>query len=118
MSTAEPLAWRTSTRSSNGEACVEVAPAAAGVTIRHSKRPADGTITFSRSAWAEFLRESLGRPAGANGAAVIRRLGADTLVRSVRDDVELRFDHDEWSAFLAGAASDEFDFRTEAAPAH
>ncbi|MDQ1527550.1 MAG: hypothetical protein QOG18_2163, partial [Microbacteriaceae bacterium] len=51
MTTADHLAWRISSRSSNGENCVEVAPAADGVVIRHSKHPSAGTITFPGSAW-------------------------------------------------------------------
>lgn len=111
MIPADRLAWRTSTRSSNGENCVEVAPAADGVVIRHSKHPAAGTITFPYGAWAAFIRDaSEDRPTSANGVAVITKIGSGTLVRSLATEVELRFDEGEWSAFLAGAADGEFDF--------
>jgi uncharacterized protein DUF397 len=111
MTPADRLAWRTSTRSSNGENCVEVAPAAEGVVIRHSKHPAAGTITFPQHAWTAFLREvSEDVPTRANGVVAITKIGTDTLVRSLTTDVELRFDEGEWSAFLAGAADGEFDF--------
>lgn len=43
MTTADRLAWRISSRNRNG---VEVAPAADGVVMRHSKQPSAGTITF------------------------------------------------------------------------
>lgn len=118
MGTGRRLAWRTSTRSSNGEACVEVAPAAEGVVIRHSKRPGDGTITFTHTAWSRFLRESLGELTPANGVVTTHRIGADTLVCSLRGEVELRFDDEEWAAFRAGAAAGEFDFVAEPAAAH
>jgi hypothetical protein len=110
MTPADRLAWRTSTRSSNGENCVEVAPTADGVIIRHSKHPAAGTITFAHPAWAAFLREVRDGIAPANGVATITKIGTDTLVSSLTSKVELRFDEGEWSAFLAGAADGEFDF--------
>lgn len=110
MSTADHLAWRTSTRSSDGENCVQVAPAADGVVIRHSKHPAAGTISFPLPAWAAFVREARAGGTGANGIATLTTNGTDTLVRSRHTVVELRFDDGEWSAFLAGAADGEFDF--------
>jgi hypothetical protein len=98
------LAWRTSSRSSNGESCVEVAPTADGVLVRHSKHPADGTIAFTFPAWEEFLRDAL------HGQSLnIRRDGTDTLVSSPDTGVELRFDQDEWQAFVAGVRDREFD---------
>ncbi|WP_245533541.1 DUF397 domain-containing protein [Actinoalloteichus spitiensis] len=116
MTPAGRLAWRTSTRSSNGENCVEVAPVADGVVIRHSKNPAVGTISFPCDAWTAFIRDASeeGR-ASANGVASITRIGTDTLVRSLITEVELRFDEDEWSAFLAGVANGEFDFTNQLA---
>jgi hypothetical protein len=110
MTTADRLAWRTSSRSSNGEKCVEVAPAADGVVIRHSKHPAAGTIPFPFAAWATFVREARDGLTTTNGVATITKIGTDTLVTSIHTDVELRFDADEWSAFVAGAADGEFDF--------
>ncbi|TKG66257.1 DUF397 domain-containing protein [Prauserella endophytica] len=116
MTPADRLAWRTSTRSSNGENCVEVAPAAEGVVIRHSKHPAAGTIAFPHHAWTAFIRDaSEDRPTSANGVASITKIGTDTLVTSLITDVELRFDEGEWSAFLAGVADGEFDFTTQLA---
>lgn len=106
MTPTEPLSWRTSTRRSNGEACVEVAPIADGVVIRHSKHPSAGTIHFSFPAWEAFLGEALDGPTGANGVATITLIGTDALVRS--SGIELLFDADEWTAFRAGAAAGEF----------
>ncbi|WP_020663236.1 DUF397 domain-containing protein [Amycolatopsis benzoatilytica] len=116
MTPADRLAWRTSTRSSNGENCVEVAPTTDGVVIRHSKHPAAGTIIFPYNAWATFIRDaSEGTPTSANGIATITKIGTDTLVRSLTTAVELRFDDGEWSAFLGGAADGEFDFAPQLA---
>ena len=47
--------WRTSSYSSGTGTCVEVAPAADGVLVRHSKHPDAGTILFSYPAWAAFV---------------------------------------------------------------
>ena len=110
MTAVDRLAWRTSTRSSNGENCVEVSPTEDGVVVRHSKHPDAGTIAFSLVAWAAFVRDARAGAVDANGAAAITRIGTDTLVTSLATGVELRFDQGEWSAFLAGAADGEFDF--------
>lgn len=118
MTTVDRLAWRTSSRSSDGEKCVEVAPAPERVLIRHSKHPTAGTITFPFAAWAAFVREARENlpNANANGIATIAKVGTGTHVRSLRTDVELRFDHAEWSAFVAGAADGEFDFISQLPP--
>jgi hypothetical protein len=110
MTSANPLPWRTSSLSSDGENCVEIAPAPDGVAMRHSKHPLAGTILFTFPAWAAFLHEALGDTSDPNGTVAITRAGTDTLVRSPDTGVELRFDAGEWSAFLAGAADGEFGF--------
>jgi hypothetical protein len=117
MTTADPLVWRTSSRSSDGENCVEVAPAVDGVIIRHSKDPAAGTITFTYPAWDAFMGEALENLGSNNGIATITKVGSDTLVKSLHVTAELRFDADEWSAFCAGANDGEFDFSSQAASA-
>jgi hypothetical protein len=108
-----PLAWRKSSYSTATGNCVEIAPAAHSVFIRHSKHPGTGTISFPSDAWAAFVREAPKAPASANGVAAIASVGTDTLVKSIASGVELRFDEGEWSAFLAGAADGEFDFASE-----
>ena len=110
--TARPRAtWRKSSYSTSTGNCVEVAPAADGVVIRHSKHPAAGVITFPYPAWAVFVRDaSEGASTSTNGVAAIAKIGTDTLVKSLTTDVDLRFDEGEWSAFVAGAADGEFDF--------
>ncbi|MBP2330255.1 hypothetical protein JOF56_010640 [Kibdelosporangium banguiense] len=111
MTTDSPTTWRKSSYSTGTGNCVEVAPAADGVVIRHSKHPAAGTIAFPDHAWTAFVRDASEDSAtSANGIASITKAGTDTLVRSLTTDVELRFDKGEWSAFLAGAADGEFDF--------
>lgn len=104
------LAWRTSSRSSNGERCVEVAPTADGVVIRHSKHPEAGTIAFPSSDWDAFIAEACGSLSSSNQSATITSVGADTVVKALNSAVQLRFDEGEWSAFVAGAADDEFSF--------
>lgn len=109
-------AWRKSSYSTSTGNCVEVAPAAGCVVIRHSKHPAAGTITFPYHPWSAFIRDaSEGVSTSANGVVAITKIGTDTLVRSLTTEVELRFDDGEWSAFLAGAADGEFDFTAQLA---
>ncbi|MGB8994992.1 MAG: DUF397 domain-containing protein, partial [Pseudonocardiaceae bacterium] len=117
MTTADRLAWRISSRSSNGENSVEVASAADGVVIRHSKLPSAGTITFPGSAWRAFVQDARDGVANTNGVATITKIGTDTLVKSLHSTVALRFDAVEWSAFLAGAADGEFHFTSQLASA-
>jgi hypothetical protein len=108
-------AWRKSSYSTSTGNCVEVTETTGCVLIRHSKNPAAGTISFSPLAWAAFVRDAASEdgPTSTNGVATITRIGTDTLVRSVASDVELVFDHGEWSAFLAGAAQGEFEISDE-----
>lgn len=114
----EVAPWRTSSYSPNGgENCVEVAPVPDRVLVRHSKHPDAGTIEFTLPAWSAFVRETVEDQSSANGVVVVSPIGTDTLVRSLHSDVELRFDEGEWAAFVAGARDGEFDFSTEFAPA-
>jgi len=48
-------AWRTSSYSSNGESCVEVAPTAGGAAVRDTKHRAGGAISFTARAWSAFV---------------------------------------------------------------
>lgn len=114
----EVAPWRTSTYSPNGgENCVEVAPVQNQVLARHSKHPDAGKIEFAIPAWAEFVREAVADLPSANGVVTVTKIETDTLVRSLRTEVELRFDAREWSAFVAGARDGEFDFSAPLAPA-
>jgi uncharacterized protein DUF397 len=106
--------WRTSSKTdTGGEKCVEVAPTTGGAVIRHSKHPEAGTISFSRKAWALFVREAASGEPSNNGAAVVRRTdNGGAIVRSLRDGLELHFDDGEWWAFTWGARAGEFDFHS------
>lgn len=106
--------WRTSSKTdTGGEKCVEVAPTTDGAVIRHSKHPEAGTISFSRKAWALFVREAASDEQSNNGAAVVRRIdNGGAVVRSLRDGLELHFDNGEWWAFTWGARAGEFDFHS------
>jgi hypothetical protein len=115
MTTADRLAWRTASYSSDGENCVEVAPAVDDVIIRHSKHPTAGTITFPFPAWTAFVHDARDGQANTNGVATITKIGTDTLVTSLHTTVALRFDAEEWSAFLAGATDGEFDLTSQLA---
>ncbi|MGH3568499.1 MAG: DUF397 domain-containing protein [Pseudonocardia sp.] len=123
MNTDSPTAqtsttWRKSSYSTGTGNCVEVAPVADRVVIRHSKHPAAGTITFPHHAWAAFVRDAPhGGLTSTNGVATITKIGTDTLVKSLITAVELRFDEGEWTAFVAGAADDEFDVTGDLAAA-
>lgn len=111
MTTEDRLAWRKSTYSGNGEGCVDVAPAASNVYLRHSKRHDDGIITFKPEEWQQFIHESnLGTPSATDAATVLHE-NADTIVFS--DDTQLRFNEIEWAAFVAGIRNGEFDFDSE-----
>jgi hypothetical protein len=55
MAATEQRAWRRSTRC-DSSACVEVAPAAAGVHVRDGKRPDGPQLSATRGEWAAFLR--------------------------------------------------------------
>jgi hypothetical protein len=50
--------WRTSSRSSNGSNCVEVAFAGNDVATRDSKNPTGPTLRFTAQSWTEFLNEA------------------------------------------------------------
>ncbi|WP_431958100.1 DUF397 domain-containing protein [Nocardia lijiangensis] len=102
--------WRTSSYSGAGENCVEVAPEDGAVHLRHSKRPADGIITFDVAAWSRFVHEVRGLVGDANGVVAVEVSSDATLVRSLSGSELLSFDDGEWSAFRAGVRDGEFDF--------
>ncbi|WP_280267590.1 DUF397 domain-containing protein [Nocardia wallacei] len=130
MITGDRLEWRTSSYSSNGENCVQVAPekgwrasspnvdgedcqtVALGdhtVFMRHSKHPDAGVIAFSSTSWTTFLQEVRAGAASNNGAVDVTHDGTDTLVAAKHTGVQMRFDAGEWTAFLAGVNASEFD---------
>lgn len=114
----EVAPWRTSSYSPNGgENCVEVAPITDQVLVRHSKHPHAGMIEFTLPAWDAFVREAVEDQPSANGVVTVTKIGTDTHVRSLHSTVELLFDDGEWTAFVAGAGDGEFDFSGKFTPA-
>lgn len=113
MASADRLHWRTSSRTDNGERCVEVAPAVDGVLVRDSKDHGAGPVLrFSHDEWAAFLA----RPPVTVADRLTRHDGRDVHTRwHLRDT--LHFTDAEWNAFLAGARDGEFDFTREVIPA-
>jgi hypothetical protein len=47
--------WRTSTYSTGGNQCVEVARTTTACAVRDSKNPAGGHLTFDTATWNTFL---------------------------------------------------------------
>lgn len=90
------LAWRTS--SGNGNDCVEVAPATAGVLLRDTKDHGAGpVIAFSPAQWTTFLAEVASGAPGADGAATAAP-SADGVTLHGPDGVRLRCTPSEWTA--------------------
>ncbi|GIF49262.1 uncharacterized protein DUF397 [Asanoa ferruginea] len=50
----DALAWRVATRSAGGN-CVQVAPAADMIAIRHSRRPDAEMIVYTRAEFQAFI---------------------------------------------------------------
>ena len=57
MTAPEPdgIVWHTSSYSGSGSACVEVAPAPAGVLVRDSKNADGPVLAVTTTAWHAFL---------------------------------------------------------------
>ncbi|WP_036507398.1 MULTISPECIES: DUF397 domain-containing protein [Nocardia] len=110
----EVTPWFTSTRTNNGNQCVEVRFDGDAVQIRDSKyrrdpanRPElEPVITVGALAWMAFLRMLL--HGGIEGDLHIRP-APDGGTVLVHDTTELSFTPGEWQAFSAGAHDGEFD---------
>lgn len=110
----EVTSWFTSTRTNNGNQCVEVRFDGDAVLIRDSKyrrdpanRPErEPVITVDAPAWMSFLHTVL--HGGSEGELRIRP-AADGGTVLVHGTTELSFTPGEWQAFLAGAGDGEFD---------
>ncbi len=111
----EATGWFTSTRTNNGNQCVEVRFDGAAVHIRDSKfrrDPANHSacepvITVDAREWMRFLAAVLA-DAGVDGELVTAPAGGGR-TRLRRGAVELTYTPGEWDAFLAGARDGEFD---------
>ncbi|MFG3343363.1 DUF397 domain-containing protein [Glycomyces sp. NPDC048151] len=127
MTRSLSIAWRKSTRSTNGDTCVEVRPSEGGFEIRDSKLSAASPILpLPRAEFNEFLAHAEASPlraglpgefnAGearwyrvaalevgyaANGMVALR------LADQAADDI-LVYTADEWNAFAEGARLGEF----------
>jgi hypothetical protein len=113
----EVTGWFTSTRTNNGNQCVEVRFDWAAVLVRDSKfrrNPAnraqdEPVITVSASQWMAFLDAVLGRAAVADPAGPVAEHGADGHITIRHGAVSLTYTSGEWEAFVAGARDGEFD---------
>ncbi|SDJ72736.1 protein of unknown function [Actinopolyspora mzabensis] len=55
MTAEHPTNWRKPTRSSTGNACVEVGRLADGAAVRDTKNRAAGHLTTTRTQWTSFI---------------------------------------------------------------
>ncbi|MFD5175691.1 DUF397 domain-containing protein [Nocardia sp. NPDC058379] len=105
--------WFTSSRSNNGNQCVEVRFDGDIVQIRDSKFRRDPynagldepIITVETALWTAFLHCLLSTRRHPDLVAQVAPDGSATLRH---DDVLLRFTAGEWQAFVAGVRDDEF----------
>ncbi|BCK59358.1 hypothetical protein NWFMUON74_71300 [Nocardia wallacei] len=111
----EATGWFTSSRTNNGNQCVEVRFDGDAVLIRDSKfrrdpahRPADEpVITVTAGEWMAFLDAVIGGTA--RTAGLIARTAADGSTTVSHADLALTYTPGEWDAFVAGARAGEFD---------
>ncbi|WP_306364533.1 DUF397 domain-containing protein [Nocardia sp. CC227C] len=111
----ETTGWFTSSRTNNGNQCVEVRFDGAAVLIRDSKyrrdpahRPDDEpVITVTATEWMRFIASVTGR-SSAPPALTWHTApdGSTTLTDGV---TTLAYTPGEWAAFTAGARDGEFD---------
>ena len=105
------LTWRKSSRSGGAQQCVEVAPSATGVYLRHSKRPSDGTIYFPEADWAAFVDDICDISTTPQNTTARITVGlAVTYIQAMRHAIGLEFTRGEWRAFVEGALDGEFSF--------
>lgn len=115
--TARPVrtGWFTSTRSNNGNQCVEVRFDGDAVLIRDSKYrrdPANRTaeepvITVTAAEWTAFLDAV--RTCGRSDGELSAHPAADGHTALRHGGVALVYTQEEWDAFLLGAHDGEFD---------
>ncbi|MEU1206631.1 DUF397 domain-containing protein [Nocardia sp. NPDC005825] len=118
----ESSGWFTSTRTNNGNQCVEVRFDGDAVLIRDSKyrrnpehRPDDEPIiTVTAAEWMTFLAAVLGRhihrtALGVHRTELIAETGADGHTSLTHGPITLVYTPGEWRAFVDGARDGEFD---------
>ena len=113
--TATPT-WRTSSHSSNGQACVDVAPTADAVLLRDTKDAGTGPVLrLSHPDWAAFLAGTPTLTITETDQLTTHNGHPVTTHWHLRDPhgVTLHFTKAEWTAFWAGATNGEFTFNRE-----
>ncbi|MBF6328805.1 DUF397 domain-containing protein [Nocardia transvalensis] len=111
----EVTGWFTSTRTNNGNQCVEVRFDGDAVLIRDSKfrrnpahRPEDEpVITVTANEWMSFLAAVLDGAVASTPLTAYTSTDGSTILQ--HNDVMLTYTPAEWAAFLAGARDGEFD---------
>ncbi|MEV6274805.1 DUF397 domain-containing protein [Nocardia sp. NPDC051832] len=106
--------WFTSSRSNNGNQCVEVRFDGDAVLIRDSKyrrnpanrRAEEPIITVTARQWNSFLRLLT---SGRAHDQLLVHISSDGSATMRYRDISLSYTPDEWTAFLAGARAGEFD---------
>jgi hypothetical protein len=109
--------WFTSTRSNNGNQCVEVRFDGDAVLIRDSKyrrnpasRPAEEPIIIvTVSEWTSFLDTLTPHHTHSDSTAITATVADDghTMLRC--GDITLTYTPEEWTAFVAGVRDGEFN---------
>ncbi|MFE1594638.1 DUF397 domain-containing protein [Nocardia sp. NPDC058705] len=105
--------WFTSSRSNNGNQCVEVRFDGDAVQIRDSKfrrNPMnvgldEPIITVDTALWTAFLHSLL---TTTRHPALVAHVSPDGSATLRHEDILLRFTAPEWTAFVAGVRDNEF----------
>ncbi|MGQ4597875.1 DUF397 domain-containing protein [Nocardia sp. R6R-6] len=115
--TAQPAStgWFTSTRSNNGNQCVEIRFDGDAVLIRDSKyrrNPANRSvdepiITVTATEWTAFL--DVLRTRGRSNSELSAHTAANGHTTLRHGETTLTYTPEEWRAFLLGAHDGEFD---------
>ncbi|MCX4096497.1 DUF397 domain-containing protein [Nocardia sp. alder85J] len=111
----EITGWFTSTRTNNGNQCVEVRFDGDVVHVRDSKfrrdpanrDAAEPVVTVSAREWTAFLDTVISGVATNSELHVVT--AADGGATLVHGEMRLTYTPGEWSAFVAGARDGEFD---------
>ncbi|MET7770434.1 DUF397 domain-containing protein [Nocardia sp. NPDC005366] len=106
--------WFTSTRSNNGNQCVEVRFVGDAVLVRDSKYRRDPAnllaeepiITVTANEWTSFLTLLA---TGGSADRLITRTASDGTTSLCHGDITLTYTPEEWDAFIAGVRDGEFD---------
>ncbi|MFI1915774.1 DUF397 domain-containing protein [Nocardia sp. NPDC020380] len=111
----ESTGWFTSTRTNNGNQCVEVRFDGVAVLIRDSKYrrnpenrlESEPVITVTAREWMSFLAVIMGR--ATDPAALTSTLRPDGHTELRHAEITLVYTPGEWAAFTAGVRDGEFD---------